>query len=78
MNMTTKFTSLSLPCLAFTQLNHVYADQMDSIINLCADNQVSIWKSTTLDPGDAKDGSVSFEVSQATLYLDINNASQSL
>ncbi|WP_151193289.1 hypothetical protein [Cysteiniphilum sp. JM-1] len=74
MNITTRFTSLSLICLAFFQINHAYADQQGGIVSLCADNQVSIWKSTALDPGNAKNGSISFDVSQATLYLDISQS----
>ncbi|WP_192483247.1 MULTISPECIES: hypothetical protein [Cysteiniphilum] len=74
MAITTKFTPLSLICLAFIQINHANAEAQGGIVSLCADNQVSIWKSTTLDPGNAKNGSISFDVSQATLYLDISQS----
>lgn len=70
----TKLTPLSLICLSFIHINYVYADPTASPINLCAGDQVSIWKSTTIDPGNAPNGSISFEVSQETLYLDIGQA----
>lgn len=70
----TKLTSLSLICLGFIHMNYVYAGPTVSPIGLCAGDQVSIWRSTTIDPGNAPNGSISFNVSQETLYLDIGQA----